>query len=151
MKSFFAPYLFLVIFTYPLFLFGQDPDTTCICSKRVPKLDESLIVSELPEYPGGYVALKRFIKTNVKLESTDNGKIQIRFIISCKGNTCAFSVSGNEGLSKPTEIKIIEVLKRMDKWKPGKQVRDFDVDVPFNIFITITNGILKFNNGILKD
>ena len=149
MKSFFAPCLFLLIFTYPLFLFGQDPDTTCICSKRVPKLEGGLVVSEMPEYPGGNMALKNFIKTNVKLESTENGKIQIHFIVGCKGNTCAISVSGNEGLSKATEIKIIEVLKSMDKWKPGKQI-DF-VDVPFNISVTITKGILKFNNGILKD
>jgi hypothetical protein len=141
--------LFLFIFPFPSFLFGQNPDNTCICGKQAPQIGKDFIVEEMPMYPGGYIALKNLIKTNIKLNSTENGRIDISFIISCKGNTCGFAVLNKEGLlSKDTEYKIIEILNRMDTWNPGKQ-GGRDVDVPFKISITITNGILKFN-GALK-
>lgn len=141
-------YLLLLIFIYPFYLFGQNPDTTCICGKQAPKIGNPMFVEEMPVYPGGYEAFKNFIKSNVKLDSGENGEIEISFIISCKGTTCGFTVLSKVGLSTDTEIKIIEILKKMDKWAPGKQ-NNTSVDVPFKISITITYGILKFN-GILK-
>lgn len=142
-------YLIFLLFICPLSLLGQKPDTICICSKQVPKVGSSKMVTEMAEYPGGYKALKHFIRTNLSMDSSENGKIQTHFVISCKGRTCAFGVSNSEGLSRTTEDKIIEVLMRMNNWKPAMQNTQA-VDILFTISFSIYNGILKFED-ILKD
>lgn len=142
-------YLIPLLLICSLSLLGQEPDTICICSKRVPKVDKSIMVTEMAEYPGGYKALKHFIRTNLSMDSTENGKIQTHFVISCKGKICAFSVSNSEGLSRNMEDKIIEVLKRMKNWKPAMQ-NSQAVDILFTISLSINNGVLKFGD-ILKD
>lgn len=140
-------HLLLFLFIYPFVIFGQNAiiDTTCICGKRAPKITKTsfFVVQEMPVYPGGYEALKKYLKTNIKLDSTENGKILIGFIISCKGNTCGFRVLDKEGpLSLDVDAKIIDILKGMDVWEPGKQ-RFATVDVPWKIPITITKGVFK--------
>ena len=109
-------YLSLLIFIFPIYLFGQSPDTTCVCGKVAPSILTPKIVEAMAEYPGGNEVLKDFIKSNTKLEPGENGKIEISFIIGCKGTTCGYEVLSKVGLSTQTEMKIMDVLKKMGKW-----------------------------------
>jgi len=140
--------LLLSVIVFPSFLYGQETDTTCICGKWSPSTNSSVIVEETPSYPGGYQAIKNLIDTNITIDTSINGKVELSFIISCTGNCCRFIIESNHGnISVSTEQKLIESLKKMGKWNPAKQ-RGKNVNAPFKVSITIINGNLKINGPI---
>ena len=139
-------FVFFVL-AYPILLFGQSQDTICICGKLIPKIDTPIMVEDIPRYPGGKEALKKLIATNIELDSKENGKINISFIISCKGSTCGIKVLSKDGISTNTENQVIKNLKSMDVWRPAKQ-RNNAIDIAYKISITITNGFIELNSKL---
>ncbi|MBS1538095.1 MAG: hypothetical protein JST20_10150, partial [Bacteroidetes bacterium] len=75
-----------------------------------------------PIFPGGAVALKTFIDSNLvrKLTKIDyEGYIILRFIIDTNGEVINFEVVGEEKDSF-IYIECQKLLKQMPRWLPGK-------------------------------
>lgn len=77
-----------------------------------------------PEFPGGEMALKEYIKKNIRYsviasESDIFGRVTLSFFIEKDG-----SISNIEVMRSPAEEltnEAIRLVKSMPKWKPGKQ------------------------------
>lgn len=81
-------------------------------------------VQEIPMYPGGEDARKKFIKEhfnysnigqNVKIE----GVVWISFIVEKDGSLSAIKVLN--GIGAACDGEVINVVKQMPKWTPGKR------------------------------
>lgn len=93
--------------------FGQDKNstdsTTCL-----------FITDPMPSYPGGYGALKDFIKENLKYPKgkTDYvGTVYVSFVVKEDGSTDEFKIV--KGLCETCDKNAIETLKKMPNWTPA--------------------------------
>jgi protein TonB len=82
------------------------------------------VVEQMPEYPGGDVAMMRFIYKNIvypKMEKVDNsyGKVVVRFIINEDGTLS--DVKAIKGFNLAMNAEAERVVKLMPKFKPGMQ------------------------------
>lgn len=97
--------------------------------KRNPELDikdEPPLFSaeKMPKFPGGYSALKRFIKTRLQIpkeaqKNKVNGTVQVQFIVNTGGTISNAKIS--KGLGYGCDEAAIALVKNMPKWIPGKQ------------------------------
>ncbi|MCE7039796.1 energy transducer TonB [Dyadobacter sp. CY312] len=84
-----------------------------------------LVVAEQePEFPGGRMAMTKFINRNMRLSkvpSTKNhlGRVFISFIIDTDGSLQDISIK--RGLSSEYDHEAIRIVKLMPNWKPGRQ------------------------------
>lgn len=83
-----------------------------------------MVVEQMPEFPGGFVALKEYVRANLQypknaLEKGIEGKVYVNFMVSKTG-----AVS-NAKVAKSTEPLLDEealrIVKSMPNWTPGKQ------------------------------
>jgi len=84
-----------------------------------------IITETQPEFPGGEVAFKSYIKQHVhypKSAITDSieGKVTLRFVIDDKG--IADNIVFLKSIHPEIETECIQMLKEMPKWKPGTQL-----------------------------
>jgi protein TonB len=78
----------------------------------------------MPEFPGGEKALKKFLSNNMKMPKNylDPGtKINVleKFVVDENGNISGFNTIQSGGTQFDNEV--IRVLKKMPRWKPGRQ------------------------------
>ncbi len=78
----------------------------------------------LPEYPGGQVALMRYIAQNVKYpksaqENGTQGKVVVQFVVDTDGSIINAYVLTSVDPDLDTEA--LRVIKSMPRWTPGKQ------------------------------
>ncbi len=78
----------------------------------------------MPEFPGGEEALKRFLSKNIRApkEDIDPGKkirVLEKFVVDEQGNISNIQIIQSGGADFDNEV--MRVLKKMPKWKPGKQ------------------------------
>jgi TonB family protein len=85
--------------------------------------DTYVVVEELPSYPGGTDALKKFIAENLKYPADAKGKITgmvpVNFIIDREGNIVNPKVS--KSLYPSLDEEALRVVKLIKGWKPGMQ------------------------------
>lgn len=81
--------------------------------------------NEQPEFPGGIIAMLKYIKANTKypataLEAKKSGKCDVKFLVNENGSISDVSVL--DGISDCPECndEAIRVIKSMPKWNPGK-------------------------------
>ncbi len=82
------------------------------------------IVEDMPEFPGGELALRKWIAENVKYpaaarENDIKGKVYVRFAVTEKGKVDKVSVV--RGVHPLLDEAAINVVKKLPKWKPGRQ------------------------------
>lgn len=97
--------------------------------KRNPELDKVVetplfSAEKMPKFPGGYSALKRYIKTrlNIPKEARKNnidGTVQVQFIVGSAGTISNPRIS--KGLGYGCDEAALALVKSMPKWIPGKQ------------------------------
>lgn len=83
-----------------------------------------LIVDEMPTYPGGEPAMKKFLRKNVKypiaaIEKGLSGIMYVKFDIDVDG-----AISNVHSTNKSIgvlEAEAIRVVKKMPNWNPGKE------------------------------
>ena len=97
--------------------------------------NQVLIVEDMPEYPGGELALRNFIDKNTKypetaLEKGIQGKVYVTFIINTKGKVTDAKIS--RGVDPSLNREALRVVNSLPLWKPGKQRGEF-VDVPYTV------------------
>ncbi len=82
------------------------------------------IVEEMPEFPGGEEALRKFIATSVKYpviaqENGIQGRVYVSFVVNTKGQVTDVKIA--RGVDPNLDKEAIRVVNSMPAWKPGKQ------------------------------
>lgn len=99
---------------------------------KMPEKEEAIptemtafeVVEQMPEYPGGYVAMMRFISQNIKYpvaaqQTKIQGKVIVQFIVNTEGDIIAPKVL--QGVDPLLDAEAIRLTTIMPKWKPGRQ------------------------------
>jgi periplasmic protein TonB len=77
----------------------------------------------MPEFPGGQAALQKFLSTNIRmakdLEPGTKIKVLAKFVVDENGNISVMQTIQSGGAEFDHEV--LRVLKKMPRWKPGKQ------------------------------
>ena len=96
------------------------------------------IVEEMPEYPGGEVALRQFIAQNIDYppvaqEKGIQGKVYITFVVSADGSVKNAKIA--RGVDPVLDQEALRVVNTMPRWQPGKQ-RGKNVNVSYTVPIS---------------
>ncbi len=92
-----------------------------------PKMDKTMpmnpnSVDELPAYPGGMDALRKFLERNLinprEMEEGESVSVRIKFVVGYNGKLESFVTvqDGGDEFNK----EVVRVLKKMPGWIPGK-------------------------------
>ena len=105
-----------------------------------PESAPFVAVEEMPKFPGGNIALLKYIAeyTNypeVAKENNIQGKVIVKFCVTSKGGISQISVI--KGVSPELDAEAIKVVKILPKFKPGKQGGK-PVNVWYTVPITFT-------------
>ena len=104
-------------------------------------VDTSVQPDQMPEYPGGTIALNKHLKSNLKypkdlVRNKISGKVFTSFIIKQDGSIVNIKVI--RGVHEILDKEAIRVISLMPKWKPGyKDGKPIDVSfvIPVNYSI----------------
>jgi protein TonB len=82
------------------------------------------IVEEMPEFPGGQLALRTFIAQSIKYpviaqENGIQGKVFINFVVEKDGTVTKATVF--RGVDPSLDKEALRVVNSLPRWKPGKQ------------------------------
>ena len=99
-----------------------------------------LVVEEQPEFPGGVAGLQKFLQKNIEYPSLAKdagiaGTVYVTFEVGKDGSITNAKVL--RGIGGGCDKEALRVVKKMPKWKPGKQ-RGKPVRVQFNIPVRFT-------------
>ncbi|MES2681490.1 MAG: energy transducer TonB [Bacteroidota bacterium] len=115
----------------------KDPQTKTVEEKKAPVTEVHTIVDELPEFPGGTVALQEFIKTNIQypaavMSGSLTGMTFTRFVVKVDGSIEDIDIVKHMPGCKDCDEEAIRLLILMPKWKPGK-IKGKPVNSIFNL------------------
>lgn len=93
------------------------------------------IVEEMPEFPGGEMALRQHIANAVKYpaaaqEKGIQGKVYVTFVVSRNGTVADCKIA--RGVDPLLDAEALRVVNELPKWVPGKQRGEF-VNVSYTI------------------
>jgi protein TonB len=82
------------------------------------------IVEDMPEFPGGELALRKFIANAVKYpviaqENGIQGKVYVNFVVDKDGSIINARIA--RGVDASLDKEALRVVNSLPKWKPGKQ------------------------------
>jgi len=82
------------------------------------------IVEEMPEFPGGEIALRKFIANAIKYpviaqENGIQGKVYVTFVVDKDGGISDAKIA--RGVDPSIDKEALRVVSTLPKWKPGKQ------------------------------
>jgi protein TonB len=82
------------------------------------------IVEEMPDFPGGQLALRKFIASAIKYpviaqENGIQGKVFVNFVVEKDGSVTKATIS--RGVDPSLDKEALRVVNSLPKWKPGKQ------------------------------
>jgi len=82
------------------------------------------IVEEMPEFPGGELALRKFIAQSIKYpviaqENGIQGKVYVNFVVDRDGTVTNAKIA--RGVDPSLDKEALRVVNSLPKWKPGKQ------------------------------
>ncbi len=116
----------IVLVSSLIVLLGCKPSKQVINhAKSDQHQDEVMVtVDEMPEYPGGIVALTNFMAQRVKYpveaqRKGIQGKVYVNFIVEKDGSVGAVSIA--RGVYPDLDAEALRVVNLLPKWKPGKQ------------------------------
>ncbi|MGE4587365.1 MAG: energy transducer TonB [Mangrovibacterium sp.] len=109
--------------------------------RKEEKEDDSpifYIVEEMPEFPGGELALRRFISNAIRYpviaqENGIQGKVYVSFVVGKDGKVSDAQVI--RGVDPSLDKEALRVVNSLPRWKPGKQ-RGEPVRVSFSVPIS---------------
>lgn len=108
--------------------------------KEVVEQEIFTIVEEMASFPNGEVELQKFITSNVVYpqmakETGVSGTVYVQFVVEPDGSISNIKIL--KGIGAGCDEEAVRVVKKMPKWKPGKQ-RSKPVRVYFNLPIRFT-------------
>lgn len=94
-----------------------------------------LIVEDMPEFPGGELALRNYIANAVKYpvlaqENGIQGKVYVTFVVGKDGYVKDARIA--RGVDPVLDKEALRVVNNLPQWKPGKQKGKF-VDVSYTV------------------
>lgn len=97
--------------------------------------DVFFIVEDMPEFPGGEMALRKYIANNIKYPEAaqDNGiqgKVYVTFVVSKDGSVANAKIA--RGVDPALDKEALRVVNSLPKWTPGKQ-REENVNVSYTV------------------
>lgn len=98
------------------------------------------VVEQNPEFPGGMVALMKYLGNNIKYpvmakEAGIQGRVFLNFVVEPNGSISNIKVL--RGIGGGCDEEAQRVVSKMPKWTPGKQ-RGKAVRVSFNLPVKFT-------------
>ena len=83
-----------------------------------------IIVEDMPEFPGGEIALRKYIAENVLYpemakENDIQGTVYVRFVVDTDGSVSNVEVL--RGVDPLLDKEAKRVVETLPKWKPGRQ------------------------------
>ncbi|GET22795.1 M56 family metallopeptidase [Prolixibacter denitrificans] len=93
------------------------------------------IVEKMPEFPGGDLALRKYIAANIHYpkdaqENGVQGKVYVNFIVTKTGAVGGAKIA--RGISPSLDAEALRVVNNLPKWTPGTQ-RGEPVNVQFTV------------------
>lgn len=97
-----------------------------------------VVVEEMPQFPGGFEALKAFVAANLKyptvaLENGIQGQVYASFVVAEDGSVTNAKIE--RGIDPSLDKEALRIVNNMPKWKPGEQ-RGMPVKVSFTMPIS---------------
>lgn len=120
MKKNYLPVLFLLWVCFISFnLRAQDTSST-----QQPVPDCVRVVENMPAYPGGQLALLKFINDNVQLPAVPTDQIQetllvIQFVVEANGSVSSVKIL--RGIHPEIDATYLRVFEQMPAWEPARQ------------------------------
>ena len=112
--------LILIILSVPLGLMAQGKSVTPYTCH-----EDSIfyIVDQMPAYPGGEIALRKYIATHLRcpevpIEEVNIGKVYVEFCVTKTGNIERIKVI--RSVHPLYDKEAVRLVKSLPKWKPGK-------------------------------
>ena len=104
------------------------------------KVEEEVfvVVEEMPEFPGGTLALRQYLASAVKYpviaqENGIQGKVYVNFVVEKDGSVTKAKIA--RGVDPSLDAEALRVVSTLPKWKPGKQ-RGAPVRVSYTVPIS---------------
>jgi len=102
-------------------------DAMPVIEKEETKEEEAeifVIVEDMPEFPGGEVALRRWIANNIKYpviaaENGIQGRVYVQFVVDRDGSISNAKIA--RGIDPSLDQEALRVVNSLPKWKPGMQ------------------------------
>ncbi len=93
------------------------------------------IVEDMPEFPGGDLALRKYIANAIKYpviaqENGIQGKVYVTFVVGKDGRVVNASIA--RGVDASLDKEALRVVNTLPPWKPGKQ-RGKPVNVSYTV------------------
>ena len=93
------------------------------------------IVEDMPEFPGGDLALRKYIANQIKYpviaqENGIQGKVYVTFVVGKTGKVANASIA--RGVDPSIDKEALRVVNALPTWKPGKQ-RGKPVNVSYTV------------------
>ena len=93
------------------------------------------IVEEMPEFPGGELALRKYIANTVDYpeiaqENGIQGKVYVTFVVTRNGDIANAGIA--RSVDPSLDAEALRVVNSLPKWKPGKQ-RGQAVNVSYTV------------------
>ena len=111
------------------------------------------VVEQMPEFPGGEMALRKFLAYNIKYPRTAvdkgiQGKEFVTFVVTSKGSVADAKIL--RGVDPSLDQEALRVVNSMPSWIPGKQGgKDVDVQytLPINFVLEPAQTVAKVEKG----
>jgi protein TonB len=109
-----------------------------VVQKEEEEEDEAevfFIVEDMPEFPGGELALRKWIASNINYptiaqENGIQGKVYVTFVVGKDGKVNNATVA--RGVDPSLDKEALRVVNMMPAWQPGKQ-RGKPVNVSYTV------------------
>ncbi|MEA5129914.1 MAG: M56 family metallopeptidase [Proteiniphilum sp.] len=111
-------------------IIAEEPDTVIVDDSEV-----FVVVEDQPQFPGGNVAMMKFLGENIKYpveaqQKGTEGRVIVNFVVEKDGRLSDFNVVNS--IDPLLDAEALRVLESMPKWIPGKQ-RGEEVRVRFTL------------------
>lgn len=92
--------------------------------EEVEEAQVFFIVEDMPEFPGGELALRKYIANAIKYpviaqENGIQGKVYVTFVVDKDGSISEAKIA--RGVDPSIDKEALRVVNSLPKWKPGKQ------------------------------
>lgn len=108
------------------------------------------IVEDMPEFPGGESALRKFITNSIEypevaITNGIQGKVYVTFIVKKDGSVANSRIA--RGVDPSLDKEALRVVNNLPKWKPGIQ-RGTAVNVSYTVPINFMLDTQPLNDGL---
>lgn len=117
---------------------GTGGTGTVVEAPKVEKEQGPLsFVEIMPQFQGGEDAMNKWLNNNIRYphaaeENGIEGTVFVKFVVGADGSITNVEIAGTNKVGGGCEDEAIRVIKKMPKWKPGRQ-NGQSVPVWFNL------------------